>query len=107
MIEELIEMGLVCPDKAGGREKINSVSRFVKWANVVFHHGTESAMDVILNWLESKGMAREPDDLHPLTDWTSKQSFEKEKLILAGRFGQWKYFWTDDCVLRGKVLGKL
>ena len=104
VVEELIEMGLVCPDKAGGREKIKSMSRFVKWANVVFHHDTRSAMDKILNWLESKGLVRESDDLDPITDWTSKQTFEKENLALAGRFGQWKYFWTDDCVLRGKSL---
>ena len=27
-------------------------------------------------------------------------------LILAGRFGQWKYYWTDDCVLRGKYISE-
>jgi hypothetical protein len=21
--------------------------------------------------------------------------------MLAGRYAQWKYYWTDDCVLRG------
>ena len=71
VIEELIEMSLVCPEKAGGREKIKSMSRFVKWANVVFQHDTKSAMDEILNWLETKGLTRESDDLHPISDWTS------------------------------------
>ena len=106
VIEELIEMGLVCPVKAGGREKIKSMSRFVKWANVVFHHDTKSAMDEILNWLETKGLTRESDDLHPVTDWTSKEALKNENFALAGRFGQWKYFWTDDCVLRGKNISK-
>jgi len=26
------------------------------------------------------------------------------QLILAGRFAQWKYYWSDDCVLRGKFI---
>ena len=106
MIEELIEMGLVCPEKAGGREKIKSMSRFVKWANVTFQHDTKSAMDEILNWLETKGLTRESDDLHPISDWALKEALKNENFALAGRFGQWKYYWTDDCVLRGKTLGK-
>ena len=100
VVEELIEMGLVCPDKAGGREKIRSMSRNVKWANVVFHHDTKSALDIILNWLDSKGLKREADDLHPLTDWAQKPAMKFKDLALAGRFGQWKYFWTDDCTKR-------
>jgi len=28
-------------------------------------------------------------------------------VILAGRFGQWKYYWSDDCVLRGKQIGEI
>lgn len=107
VVEELIEMGLVCPDKAGGREKIRSMSRNVKWANVTFDHDTSSAVDLILNWLQLKGLEREADDLHPLTDWALKPVMKFKDLMLAGRFGQWKYFWTDDCVLRGKVIGKL
>jgi hypothetical protein len=62
-------------------------------------------MDVIWTWLESKGLTREEDDLHPLTDWDIKKSTSTlGSIAMAGRFGQWKYFWTDDCVLRGKWL---
>lgn len=104
VVEELIEMGLICPEKAGGRQKIRTMTRNVKWANVTFDHNTSSAIDVILKWLESKGLARESDDLHPLSDWTAKLPIRFENLALAGRFGQWKYYWTDDCVLRGKNL---
>jgi protoporphyrinogen oxidase len=106
VVQELIEMGLICPKKAGGRAKIKSMSRFVKWANVIFHYDTKPALDIILNWLESKGLTREPDDLHPITDWTMKQELINENLVLAGRFGQWKYYWTDDCVMRGKQLAE-
>ena len=104
VVQELIEMGLICPKKAGGRAKIKSMSRFVKWANVIFHHDTKPALDIILNWLESKGLTRESDDLHPITDWTMKKELINENLVLAGRFGQWKYYWTDDCVMRGKLI---
>jgi protoporphyrinogen oxidase len=106
VVEELIEMGIICPEKAGGRAKINSMSRFVKWANVVFDHDTNPSLDIILNWLESKGLTRESDDLCPVTDWAMKQELQNEDLVLAGRFGQWKYFWTDDCVLRGKKISE-
>ena len=52
-------------------------------------------------------MQREIKDTHPLTDWDSVvvKPQNKESVYMAGRFGQWKYFWTDDCVLRGKYLG--
>jgi phytoene dehydrogenase-like protein len=25
-------------------------------------------------------------------------------MVMAGRFAHWKYFWTDDCVLRGRQI---
>lgn len=102
VVEELIEMGLICTEKAGGKNNIKAISRLVPWANVVFHHETSAALDSILQWLESKGLEREPDDLHPLTDWEKKGTLQTAPLVLAGRFGQWKYFWSDDCVLRGR-----
>ncbi len=43
----------------------------------------------------------------PLTDWSSTADKEKlGSLIMAGCFGQLKYFWTDDCVLRGQAIAK-
>lgn len=61
-----------------------------------------------LEWLEQFGLTRENDDLEPMTNWSEKEqeNIKFGKIILAGRFGQWKYFWTDDCVLRGKTIGK-
>jgi hypothetical protein len=48
-------------------------------------------------------LCRETDDLDPATDW-AKATQPTGALIMAGRFAQWKYFWTDDCVLRGRCL---
>lgn len=104
VIEELIEMGLVCPEMAGGREKIKAISRMVPWANVVFHHETRNALDTIFGWLSGYGLEREEDDLHPLTDWGANVAPGNGSLLLAGRFGQWKYHWSDDCVLRGRSI---
>jgi protoporphyrinogen oxidase len=106
VVEELIEMGLVCPEKAGGRENIKSFSRMVPWANVVFHHDTKPALEKILHWLSTKGMSREEGDTEPLTDWANAKELSLSELNLAGRFGQWKYYWSDDCVLRGKQLNR-
>jgi hypothetical protein len=58
--------------------------------------------------LSGKGLVREEDDLAPMTEWDAK--FENKaklgEIILAGRFSQWKYYWTDDCVLRGLYISK-
>jgi protoporphyrinogen oxidase len=51
--------------------------REVKYANVVFTHDRGPAMDVILPWLKARGV------------------------VLAGRYGEWAYYWTDDAVRAG------
>lgn len=102
--EELIEMGLLESEEA-----IDDIyTKFVKWANVIFDCNRKESQNKIFRWLENYGLIREIDDLEPMTDWKtkfgSKQVFGH--LILAGRFGQWKYYWTDDCVLRGKYISE-
>lgn len=104
--DELIEMGLVRSEDA-----IESVhTKWVPWANVIFDHDRRDALDTILTWLEPHGLVRRDDDLEPTTDWHAKLDAAapnpSETLFLAGRYAQWKYYWTDDCVLRGKVIGE-
>ncbi len=103
---ELIEMGLI-----QSKEAIESAhSKWCEWGNVIFDHPRREALDTIFSWLELFGLEREHDDLEAFTAWPQK--FEKQhtynkdaSLFLAGRFAQWNYYWTDDCVLRGKYLG--
>jgi len=64
------------------------------------------AQDEVFAWLEGMGMAREENDLEPMTDWEKKQPTILGDIILAGRFAQWKYFWTDDCVMRAKFISE-
>jgi UDP-galactopyranose mutase len=51
---------------------------------------------------------REEQDLEPMTDWNKKLENQEKlgDLIMAGRFGEWKYYWTDDCVMRGLHISK-
>jgi protoporphyrinogen oxidase len=99
VVDELVEMGLI-------RSKENNTVHGVHcpWANVIFTHETRPALDMIWTWLEGFGLEREDEDLRPCTDWDNTSARRFGDLAMAGRFGQWKYFWTDDCVMRGKFL---
>jgi protoporphyrinogen oxidase len=104
--EELVEMGVV--KSRGAIESVHT--RWVPWANVIFDHGRRQALDTVLSWLEMHGLVREDDDLEPMTNWDDKlRSVEPrldQNLFLAGRYAQWKYYWTDDCVLQGQYIAK-
>jgi len=105
VVDELVEMGLIDPDSVGGKSNLTVHTKWVPWANVLFHHQTKDALDVIWKWMEQFGLERESDDLLPLTDWNErKNKSPNAPLSMAGRFGQWKYYWTDDCVMRGALL---
>jgi len=75
---------------------------YVPYANVIFDNNRRAAQDIVLSYLCQFGLEREDNDLNPMTDWYSCKPFKQRPLLaLAGRFGQWKYFWSDDCILRG------
>ena len=95
--KELIKMGLV--------NSIESYhTQFIQYANVVFDHSRRESLDCILDWLSRYGLVRESDDLDAMTEWGGSSTYVFNKIALAGRFGQWKYFWSDDCVLRGRQI---
>ena len=101
--KELIEMGLIKSEYY-----IDSINtKIIKWANVVYDHDRVEAQNKIFNWLSNYGLVRENDDLAPMTDWNlkMKDKIEFGNIILAGRFAQWKYYWTDDCILRSLLIG--
>jgi sulfite reductase beta subunit-like hemoprotein len=104
VVTELIEMGLLDPAACADPKQIRHHFRYCPWANVIFDHDTRPALETLWSWLETHGLAREPGDLDPLTDWNAlpAQQPPPARLAMAGRFGQWKYYWTDDCVLRGR-----
>lgn len=102
--KELVEMGVI--------KNLNAVlevnTKHVKYANVIFDLPRRQALDKILNYLQAFGLKRELQDLEPMTDWNKKLESPEQlgDLVLAGRFGEWKYHWTDDCVMRGLFISK-
>ena len=103
---ELVEMGLIKNESFIAEINTN----YVKYANVIFDHKRQKSLNAVLDYLCSFGLMREDDDLTPSTDWIKKESQANNPklgdIILAGRFGQWKYYWTDDCILRGKYISE-
>lgn len=75
---ELIEMGLL-----EGPEAVLSTSlRYCPWGQVIYDHNRKSALERIKEFLEEVGVLR------------------------AGRYSQWGYMMTHDCVLRGKKVAE-
>jgi protoporphyrinogen oxidase len=103
VLDEAVQMGLI-----NGLDSVLSVHlQYIPFANVIFDHNRRQAQDAIYSWLENYGLMREADDLSPMTDWSHPPALRTDGLIYnAGRYGQWKYFWTDDCVMRGAQLAK-
>lgn len=102
VLRELVEMKLI-----ENPEAIQSYhTKWIDWANVIFDNERIEAQDTIFNWLEKMGMVREKDDLEPMTDWDEKPVQQLGEIILAGRFAQWKYYWTDDCVMRSAAISQ-
>jgi protoporphyrinogen oxidase len=75
---ELIDMGLL-----QGPEAVHSVSvRSCPWGQVIYDHNRRAALDRVKSFLDSVGVIR------------------------AGRYSQWGYMMTHDCVLRGKKIAE-
>lgn len=99
---ELVEMKLIKSKSS----IISSATKWINWANVIFDKERKYYQDIVFTWLQKNGLAREHDDLAPMTDWDEKRPGAIGDLLLAGRFAQWKYFWTDDCVMRAKFISE-
>lgn len=103
VLAELEQMGLI--DREA---RATFHTHRVPWANVIFTHETRGALETIWRWLEGHGLARNPQDTDPMTDWDQAEREGPGRaatLEMAGRFAEWKYHWTDDCVLRGRQIG--
>jgi protoporphyrinogen oxidase len=75
---ELIDMGLL-----EGPQAVRSVTvRYCPWGQVIYDHNRRPALDRVNGFLERHGVLR------------------------AGRYSQWGYMMTHDCVLRGKKIAE-
>lgn len=99
VVRELRQMGLIDPNAA-----VRFHTRYAKYANVVFEREREAHLDVIWSWLSEHGLKREAADLDYSPDWNTLQPEPLGSVMMAGRFAQWNFFWTHDCVLRAHHL---
>lgn len=78
VVRELIEMGLL-----EGWDAVQGVSvRYCPWGQVIYDHNRKPALDRIKEYLDELGVLR------------------------AGRYSQWGYLMTHDCVLRGRKVAE-
>jgi protoporphyrinogen oxidase len=105
VVEELFEMGIISNRESADNARINP--RFIKYANVIFDHERRASLDKIFSELSNLGLSRNDGDLDALTDWNKLADFTPGNFYLLGRFGEWKYYWSDDCVLSGKRLANV
>jgi protoporphyrinogen oxidase len=100
VVDELVIMGLIEKDL---QSKIEVHLQLIPFANVIFTTRTKEALDCIWRSMEQFGLLREPGDTHPLSrNAESEDSNAVGHLVMSGRYAQWKYHWSDDCILRGK-----
>lgn len=73
VVDELLQLRIL-----RSRDEVRwTRSRDVRYANVVFDHDRAAAVATITEWLTSR------------------------QVLLAGRYGEWSYAWTDDAVKAG------
>lgn len=101
VIDEMYELGVI--KETTPKKDLLHFSHDVEWGNVTFSHEREAALDRIFSWLATKGMQREGGDLE--YGLSNEEALNLDSSIsLCGRYAQWKYLWSDDCILRGKQI---
>jgi protoporphyrinogen oxidase len=94
VVDELKKMGLV-------DEVLEVFTHIVPFANVVPDVTRTQSVEIIFEYLSKFGLVREEGDNHPIHSNHFRDGGLKDaKIILAGRYAQWTYGWTDDCVRR-------
>jgi protoporphyrinogen oxidase len=73
VVEELVRLRILAKQS----EVLWARARPVSYANVVFNRYRARALAIILPWVEQQG------------------------ILLAGRYGEWGYHWTDDATVSG------
>jgi protoporphyrinogen oxidase len=75
---ELVEMGMLESPQAAYSVSV----RYCPWGQVIYDHNRRSALECLKKFLDAQGVIR------------------------AGRYSQWGYMMTHDCVLRGKKIAE-
>ena len=104
VLQELIDMGILHSQSSENKYKTHV--KWVEHANIIFDHKRKEALSFILDNLIEYGLMRKSQDTLSTTDWSKKLDFQKGNFFLSGRFAEWKYYWTDDCVLSAKSISE-
>lgn len=104
VVHELLEMGLI-ESEAIARECVVN-TRWVEFANIIFDHARKGSLEHIFDSLAPLGLARRDNELEATTDWGKPSRLNDGNIFLLGRFGEWKYYWSDDSVLCGKRIAE-
>lgn len=103
VLNELIEMGLIQELDC----VLNLHTKWVQYANIIFDHNRKESLNNILEYLTIFGLSRNEQDLHSMTNWDNHIKQSESSFFLSGRFAEWKYYWSDDCLLSGLHLGSI
>jgi protoporphyrinogen oxidase len=105
VIQELIEMGLISKEDVK-KNDVQFHTRWAPYANIIFDHNRKKALKTIFDELDKSGLIRREDELEAITNWDRKEKETDGSLALVGRFGEWKYYWSDDSLLSGKRVAR-
>lgn len=102
VISELRLMGLI-PKAA----QVGWSLKYSKMANVIFNLDRKDSLELIYNFLEKFGLERTENDLSANYVEPKLNPPTIGDLSLVGRFAQWNYYWTHDCIKKSKVVSNL
>ena len=99
---ELRKMGLI---KLG--VKVSKTFHYSRHANVIFGHSRIKNLKLIYDFLSEFGLKRDVNENSPnFVPRTLSNTNSKQELFLSGRFAQWNYYWTHDCVKRAREVSR-
>jgi protoporphyrinogen oxidase len=103
VLEELVTIGVTTDQDLKYAE---ASLDFLDQANIIFDQPRCNALNKIFDFLKPFGYATRRSELHPLNDWAEPYYNESGSLYLVGRYAEWKYYWTDDCILSGRSIAE-
>lgn len=98
VILELKKIGLIHTNAS-----VTATAHTAESANVIFDLQRKPALEEIYTFLAKYGLPRDSNEFS--ANYSQKDSLIHQKqneLYLLGRFGQWNYYWTHDCVRKAR-----
>jgi protoporphyrinogen oxidase len=103
VIKELREIGLIQETAS-----VTATAHTTEWANVIFDLQRKPALEEIYSFLERFGLPRNSSEFS--ANYPSNEPLthgDHNELYLLGRFGQWNYYWTHDCVKKAREVSSI